>query len=697
MKKSLVVCMAAMLVLAASCKKNEEKDGKLGFRASLETPTGDSKTHMDGLNVKWDAGNTILVINGNNEAETFTTQGGEAAGDYADFTGTEEESFFTPNYMAYYPSTLFGEDGKVSLLETQTYAANSFANGANPMAAQSTDEKLEFRNLCGILDIPLKGTCQVTSISITSNNEEEMLWGKADLNMYGHDGDMEPSLSNWTDGTNEVILNCGDVELNDNEATHFYIILPAGSLASGFKMTVTCSDGTTMTLKGTSNTVIERSKIRSMEEVPVTPEEPVVPTVETTTGCVDCEFSFSGKVTVEGTHNCEYGFVYAKTSDNTEPEIGGTGCTKVVVNTENINTTKDFTADLAGMGLTEETDYTMRAYAICNSDPGYGACKSFVYSTTTAQPWPEAWGNAGHSTYEFTVASGKTVYFSRGNLQYLPSSNTWQFAAHQFDVIDKTMGEHQTSIYVEGGTNWIDLFGWGTTNNEPPTTDAYYIYYHPWDTHSAGDVDSGHNLYGYGPSYGYSNPSWESLSVANGTDWGVNPISNGGNVGGQWRTLTRDELNWLLGKRSCTTGNSYNHYGMGKIGNCIPGLIILPDNWDFNAGLPFNDIHYTDANYDEEDGVEAYNSNRYSYLQWAEMEAHGAIFLPAAGGRDNGTEIKEVYAKAWYWLSTISSYGCDNPAYEANELNFKGKGPAWGKDAKSSKYFGASVRLVQDK
>ena len=689
MKKSLVVCMAAMLVLAASCKKNEEKDGKLGFRASLETPTGDSKTHMDGLNVKWDAGNTILVINGNDKAETFTTQGGEAAGDYADFTGTEEESFFTPNYTAYYPSTLL-QDGKVSLSETQAYEAGTFANGANPMAAQSTDEKLEFRNLCGILDIPLKGTCLVTSISITSNNEEEMLWGKADLFMEGHDGEMEPSLSNWTDGSNTVTLNCGNAQLND-AATHFYIILPAGSLASGFKMTVTCSDGTTMTLKGTNNTVIERSMIRFMEEVPVTPEEPYVPEVETTAGCVDCTFSFSGKVTVEGTHNCEYGFVYAKTSDNTDPEIGGTGCTKVVVNTENVTTSKDFTADLAGMGLTEETDYTMRAYAICNSDPGYGVCKSFVYSTTTAQPWPTDWESAGHSTYVFTVDTynNKKVYFSRGNLQYQPSSNTWQFAAHQFDVIDKTMGEHQTSIYVADGTNWIDLFGWGTANQNKQDIDWPYMYYHPWNTEDQAGVNPDHNLYGYGPSYGYSQPQWESLSVANGTDWGVNPILNGGNEIGQWRSLNADELHQLLDKRA----NAYGLWGMGKIGNCLPGLIILPDNWTLPEGLSF--IPASDNTHHPL----GYETNRYSYLQWARMEANGAIFLPAAGFRA-GTQIESVYVDGKYWTSTISTYKNEpNTApYEARELDFSGTGgAAWGSTIRSSKYVGLPVRLVQDK
>lgn len=686
MKKSLVVCMAAMLVLAASCKKNEEKDGKLGFRASLETPTGDSKTHMDGLNVKWDAGNTILVINGNDKPEIFTTQGGEAAGDYADFTGTEEESFFTPNYTAYYPSTLL-QDGKVSLSETQAYEAGTFADGANPMAAQSTDEKLEFMNLCGILDIPLKGTCQVTSISITSNNEEEMLWGKADLFMDGHDGDMEPSLSNWTDGSNEVTLNCDNVELKDYEATHFYIVLPAGSLASGFKMTVTCSDGTTMTLKGTSNTEIEQSRIRTMAEVPVTPEEPYVPEVETTAGCVDCTFSFSGKVTVEGTHNCEYGFVYAKTSENTDPEIGGTGCTKVVVNTENVTTTKDFTADLAGMGLTEETDYTMRAYAICNSDPGYGACKSFVYSTSTAQPWPTDWVDAGHSTYEFTVDTytNKKVYFSRGNLQYVKSTNTWQFAEHQFDIVEKQDQNIGDDYEYQ---NIVTLFGWGTANQNKQDIDGSYVYYQPWRTEDAAGVNPDHNLYGYGPSYGWNQPQWESLSVANGTDWGVNPILNGGNAGGQWRSLNADELKQLLDKRA----NAYGLWGMGKIGNCLPGLIILPDNWTLPEGLSFipasANTHY----------ALGYETNRYSYLQWARMEENGAIFLPAAGFRA-GTQIESVYVDGKYWTSTISTYK-DEPntaPYEARELDFSGTGGAgWGPTIRSSKYVGLPVRLVQD-
>lgn len=664
MKKSLVVCMAAMLVLAASCKKNEEKDGKLGFRASLETPTGDSKTHMDGLNVKWDAGNTILVINGNNEAETFTTQGGEAAGNYADFTGTEEESFFTPNYTAYYPSTLL-QDGKVSLSETLAYEAGTFADGANPMAAQSTDEKLEFMNLCGILDIPLKGTCQVTSISITSNNEEEMLWGKADLTMNGHDGDMEPSLSNWTDGSNTVTLNCGNAQLND-AATHFYIVLPAGSLASGFKMTVTCSDGTTMTLKGTSNTEIEQSRIRTMAEVPVTPEEPVVPTVTNWAGCDGCvydvaNYKMKGTYTIKGnvaiaattTHECEYGFVFAPVSLGVEPTIDNPDCIKVSLNSEVISAgSKDFSMDLAGLEFVEGAKYKVRAYGNCDQ-VAYGENSIlFVYSTLDPVAWPSGWVPDGHSDYAYSISATQQVYFSRGNLQYLGSgSNTWKFAEHQFDFLG--WGAQHNS----DASNVIrDLFGWGTSGYNHNGK-----CYQPWSTDESE------------PNYWpYNSPTSDLYSDNGKADWGVNNTICGSN----WRTLKKDEWVYLLSRDGL--------YGLGKINNCIPGIIILPDNWSLPTGLSF------EAGVD---AVKGYDANLYSYQQWSLMEQAGAIFLPAAGWR-SGKRVKDSWSKLYYWSSTRTPV--EYQAFEV-DVKFENGGYRLDRGGTSSLYAGFSVRLVQDK
>ena len=56
---------------------------------------------------------------------------------------------------------------------------------------------------------------------------------------------------------------------------------------------------------------------------------------------------------------------------------------------------------------------------------------------------------------KFTVnAQGGQVQFAPGNLQYVPSTNTWQFAESQTDIIGKG------AEYV---TDTIDLFPWAST------------------------------------------------------------------------------------------------------------------------------------------------------------------------------------------------------------------------------------------
>ena len=59
----------------------------------------------------------------------------------------------------------------------------------------------------------------------------------------------------------------------------------------------------------------------------------------------------------------------------------------------------------------------------------------------------------------FTVAEGKQVTFSGGNLQYTQSTQTWVFAEHQYD----TIGNANITTGAEGNkvlADKIDLFGW---------------------------------------------------------------------------------------------------------------------------------------------------------------------------------------------------------------------------------------------
>lgn len=265
---------------------------------------------------------------------------------------------------------------------------------------------------------------------------------------------------------------------------------------------------------------------------------------------------------------------------------------------------------------------------------------------------------------EFSVSETGKVRFSQGNLQYQPSTGTWQFAANQYDRIS-TRDNKQIAPDYDG---WIDLFGWGTSGTDPrclPTEVSAS------STETVYGPEGGHSLVGEYASY----------------DWGVyNAISNGGNQPGLWRTLTQAEWEYIYKGRA----NAANLRGAGNIQTdkgAVNGTILLPDNWTLPEGASFKaEVEYA--------------SNSYTPEQWEVMQQAGAIFLPACGGRSSdpieggGWEVfvTNFNITGHYWSTTISeselvSYhfgfydgGDGLDEYHNSVLN----------------YYGFSVRLVQD-
>ena len=122
----------------------------------------------------------------------------------------------------------------------------------------------------------------------------------------------------------------------------------------------------------------------------------------------------------------------------------------------------------------------------------------------------------------FSVSPTKKVRFSKGNLQYIATTQTWRFADEQYEYL----GE------ANNGSLKRDLFGWGT-GDEPMKNSqdvSDYAVFH---------------------------------------EWGNNTISNGQGVGG-WHTLSQEEW-WYLASHyewylACVAGTN--------------GIIILPDDWN---------------------------------------------------------------------------------------------------------------------
>ena len=175
-----------------------------------------------------------------------------------------------------------------------------------------------------------------------------------------------------------------------------------------------------------------------------------------------------------------------------------------------------------------------------------------------SHPTPATPAVTGKLTGAFSVSADKQVYFSQGNLQYQASTNTWRFAEHQYDFIGNAAGNN-----TESGRNtqsdWIDLFGWATSGNSASGT-----AYQPWQS-STTDSE-------YGPAI--TSGQW---TYAN-SDWGINPISNGGNVANSWRTLTQEEWDYILNERETEYRFCYAKLNIGV--QSYNGLIILPDDWD---------------------------------------------------------------------------------------------------------------------
>ena len=218
----------------------------------------------------------------------------------------------------------------------------------------------------------------------------------------------------------------------------------------------------------------------------------------------------------------------------------------------------------------------------------------------------------------FSVSATTRINFSQGNLQYRPFNNTWRFATTQYAV----EGANNNNIILRNACRfWIDLFGYGTSgwNSGAPG-------YMPYESTTS---NTDYTNYTEDPN---GNDLTDLYAIA---DWGFfNPIMNGGNQGGMWRTLTSTEWNYLLTLRP----NAALLRGMATVEN-TPGYVILPDDWTCPTGITFVN---TDT---------SYTINVYNAANWSTMEAAGAVFLPAAGQR-SGSSTTNVGTLGNYWTAS---------------------------------------------
>lgn len=306
----------------------------------------------------------------------------------------------------------------------------------------------------------------------------------------------------------------------------------------------------------------------------------------------------------------------------------------------------DFPVNLKNVTLTiDGTDID-----ITDANNNLAAGKIYNINRSASAPLPAV----------FTVDAGKTVKFSKGNLQatYNGSSWIWGFAEHQWDYIGNAAGN--TSINGNGtvsANGTVDLFGWVGASSTWTGAAQYGIS----NSTATNNED------------GYGNVGGEAQKVG----WGAT-------VGTGWRTLTMLEWLYLLSTRETgVTVNSTNHarYTMAIIntdGTAVNGLIIFPDSYAGGspAGVTWGTIN-----------AKSTFETTCTSAGWAALEAAGCVFLPAAGYRDAST-VKEAGVGAGYWsCSSGTADKAIGPYFESNWMSIQ---------YNCSRKYGFSVRLVRD-
>ena len=249
-------------------------------------------------------------------------------------------------------------------------------------------------------------------------------------------------------------------------------------------------------------------------------------------------------------------------------------------------------------------------------------------------------GTSNFTPAAFSVADGKQVYFSQGNLQCTLSATdtTWSFAAEQYEMLGSD------NVISGALADKIDLFGWSADNETA--------------------------------KWGISTSQAPGDYSGDFVDWGKN-IGDGTT----YRTLTKAEWYYLLNTRtnaSEKTGVACIKLSETEYAN---GLILLPDDWTVPADITFT------SGFESNYGAEYYATHQtFTLDEWQKLEAAGAVFLPVSGNR-YGSYMNDVQSSGYYWSATVDD------SVNAYYLFFFSNGA---NTDSNNRNYGQAVRLVQD-
>jgi len=261
MKKFYYLLASSLLLIgAASCEKElkvqdtqktidvqdpESHEGKIKMifgAGSRETSQAGQKTSLaSNWDVLWSEGDKVKIYyTGGDGSADFTIVEGVGTTEGV-FEGWVEAEATGPFYAVYPSTAAVGISGKIisfNIPAEQSFAENSFGNGSAVMAAYSPEDKnLAFKNLIGLLEVPVTGEGELASFKVESATKNVCGTYTVDAT------DLKGSITQ-TSGSKSISLSgLEGVELSSTPKTIYIAVVPNSYPAEDLTVTMTNTEG----------------------------------------------------------------------------------------------------------------------------------------------------------------------------------------------------------------------------------------------------------------------------------------------------------------------------------------------------------------------------------------------------------------------------------------------------------------------
>lgn len=403
--KRIIILAALAAAFMTACNQelniegNQPEAKSVVFMATTESP--DTRTALSqngtGYDVVWNSGDMITIIDSDANVGVYSTDGTSTL---AEFTKDSGSDAVTAPYKAWYPAPVYNA-GAPAIPGVHDYVAGNISG--SPMYAESGNNSLAFKNICGIIRLNISTSQATTKVRRIVLSADQGMSGAISNSATLAADNYVVAVS----GSDGVTLDCGEEGVAiGTEPTAFHIAVPENNY-TGLAISVETTGGLSQTRTAKAGIAVGRSSITtiSLEVNDFMMVVDLASTTETVTIPAGVNARLIGSKT-DRTVNVEGGGSVVILEDASIYKLSVNGDATVVSKGSNSIYNGD---DLIPLFIKEGSTVTFQGDGSLNVK-AYYCTGALICENNNADVIIES------GTYYFTVGVGATRAISAGNL-----------------------------------------------------------------------------------------------------------------------------------------------------------------------------------------------------------------------------------------------------------------------------------------